>query len=800
MVEVSTGISWAWAIACTEAERAQHSYIEMEDLLIGIFSLEKIDIPQDWFPEEIRGLLTKQTLKIIKNENVLIKLIFERFSTDLGTIRRMLRDYPIPMADISHRKIVDMSFECRTCFNQAKDIAVRLNFNETSCLHLLIAILENPNQKIRDSLADYDLNQIKDFAYYKIEQIESARIHDQNKNNETTDTPNYETPKPIDYTTPILNNYGTDLTQQAREGKLEQLIGRNNEMLQLMRTLSRKKKNNPLIIGEAGVGKTALIRGLASKINVGEVPGKLRNKRIVEIDMGNIVAGTKYRGEFEEKLTVMLRELKDNPDIILFIDEIHSVIGAGSVEGSNLDASDILKPALAQGDICCIGATTINEFRRYFEKDMAMERRFQPIMVEEPSIEDTVKILNNLKPEYEKHHSIKIEDPVIENVVKLSVRYIHDRKLPDKALDLLDEACSRKSIPDLCPYPLLNSFEVTTEDIANVLEELLGIPIKIGDEEKKTLLNLEKIIGRRIIGQDEAIGVLSKRMRIARSGLQDPNRPYGVFLFLGPTGVGKTELAKNLAQVLFGSQDAMIRLDMSEFMSDNSESKLIGAPPGYLGYGDEGQLTGALRTQPYSVVLLDEIEKAHPKIFDLFLQVFDEGTITDSQGRVVDAKNTIFIMTSNLRISEDTGFEAAYGIHEQKKHDEYKLSDDLLKSFKPEFINRINEIIIFNSLKLPEIVKISKIMVSELKERLYNKKINLEIESSVYKFIAKTSYDPEFGARPLRRVIEQLLEDPLSEKIIRDEIKEMSTVKVRMMNSNIHIESNDSYSTSAVIS
>lgn len=587
MVEFTPGVSMAWAVAAREVEKIQQEFIEKEEILIGICSLEKIDVPREWIPDEMKGLITSESLEKIKNENIIIKSIFDDLFLDLSYFRRKLRFKVIYVPeDRPYRKITDMSLECRRCFNRAREIAEREGFEEASCIHLLIAILEqiieDPQQAAYEALRDYNLTSIKEIAYSRMEYAKQLL---ENKPNEPQETPIPEPTYYDDYNTPILNTCGTDLTKMAREGSLDPLIGRDEEVLQLIRTLSRKKKNNPLIIGEAGVGKTALVRGLASKIAQNKVPHNLRNKRIVEIDMGNMVAGTMYRGQFEEKLTNILRELKENKNVIVFIDEIHTVIGAGSCEGSNQDASDIMKPALAQGDICCIGATTISEFRKYFEKDSAIERRFQPIRVKEPSLEDTISILKSLKEEYEIHHDVRISDEVIENVVKLSVRYIHDRNLPDKALDLLDETCSRKCMANLESFEYMRMFDMTTEDIALVLEELLGIPIRIGEEERETLLNLENILKERVIGQDEAVNVLSKRIRKARSGIQDPNRPYGVFLFLGPTGVGKTELAKNLAQVLFGSPDAMIRLDMSEFMTDHAETKLIGAPPGYIGYG-----------------------------------------------------------------------------------------------------------------------------------------------------------------------------------------------------------------------
>ncbi len=785
MVFRSMGFSWAVEIANMESLNSGREFLEKDHLFIGVLSLDKI-INYN-IPEKFNYLIDNNVISLLTAEVEEIRDVFALTGFDrmynMGLFRRIVRDYK---GKANYMHSIFKGDESKRILERAFELAEADDFTEARCIHILGALIENPSEAI---IHAFDTVGICSLEYFKTS-VHGMMCNTGVWNNYSEDNSH----------TPFLNNHGTDLTRMARESELEQLVDREDELLQLIRTLSRKKKNNPIIIGEAGVGKTALIRGLACKIVEGNVPIKLRNKRIIEIDMGSIVAGTMYRGDFEEKLTIIIGELKKNPNIILFIDEIHTVIGAGSVKGGNLDASDIMKPALAQGDICCIGTTTLDEYRRYFEKDSAMERRFQPILVEEPTIEDTILILENMKSNYEKHHGVKIENSVIENAVRLSVRYLHDRKLPDKALDLLDEACSRKSIPHLKSYYNRRNLNVTTEDIAMVLEDLVGIPIKIGYEEKKTLLNLEKILNHRVIGQDEAIEVLAKKIRIARSGLQDPSRPYGVFLFLGPTGVGKTELAKTLAYTLFGSEDAMIRFDMSEFRDVGSTAKLIGAPPGYVGYGDEGQLTGALRTQPYSVVLLDEIEKADPKVFDLFLQVFDDGIITDGQGRTVDAKNAIFIMTSNLTIHEDTGFEAAYGIHEPKKLGEYKIKDELLYNFKPEFINRINDIIIFNSLSLKDIMQITRIMIGELHERLLAKRINLEVDDMVIRYLARDGYDPIFGARPLRSVIGRLLEEPLSEKIIRGDVRELDRVKVRLVNNNIDIEIIKSYNTSAVIS
>jgi len=586
----------------------------------------------------------------------------------------------------------------------------------------------------------------------------------------------------------LIRKYGTDLTKLAREKKLDPLIGRRDELLQVIRTLTRKKKSNPLIIGEAGVGKTAIVGGLAQRIADKKVTPSLWNKRVIEFTMGSLVAGTTMRGQFEERLTNLIEEIKKSPDIIVFIDEIHTMVGAGGGQGS-LDASNILKPALARGDLSCIGATTISEYRKYFEKDAALERRFQPIIVEEPSIEDTILILNGLKARYEDHHKVKITDSVIKAAVELSVKYLPDRRLPDKSLDLLDEACSRKNVPKLSMDGNIdeNFGKVVYEDIVEVVEKWTGIPVITKEEEKNKLLKMEDLLKERIIGQEIAIKKLSKRIRIARSGLQDPSRPLGIFLFLGPTGVGKTETAKALASFSFGSEEAMIRLDMSEYMEKHSVSKLIGAPPGYIGYDDEGQLTGALRRKPYSIVLLDEIEKAHPEVFDIFLQVFDDGRLTDAKGRTINAKNAIFIMTSNIQLSNNV-YGIAYGIIGDNELGTQKIQKDLTRVFRPEFVNRIDEIIVFNHLKHDDIQKIAKIMVEKLKGRLSKKDMDLVVKGDVIDYIAKEGFDENFGARPLRRTVEKMLEEPLSEKILSGELKSGDKIVVNMVEGKITFE------------
>ena len=763
MVRLSAGADLAWVIAVSETSLAKYQYIEKEQVLIGICSLEKAVEPgalKDLDPSTIQAL---------RAENDAIINLLNEFKLDQTSLRRALRAN-VGQGNYSHtEKTIHRSEDCKQYFNSAEILAKKRGSDEVNCLDLFSAIMEKPGPIIDEVFNKFIV---------KTEKIEKGAA----PKKEPTAINANEKPK-----TNFLEKYGTDLTKLAEEKKIEPLIGRRDELLQVIRTLSRKQKSNPLIIGEAGVGKTAIVRGLAQRIADKNIAPAIRVKRLLELNMGSLVAGSKYRGEFEERLTKLIQEIKENPEIIVFIDEIHTIVGAGSVEGG-LDASNILKPALARGELSCIGATTISEYRKYFEKDAALERRFQPIMVDEPSIEDTILILNGLKARYEDHHKVKITDSVIKAAVELSVKYLPDRRLPDKALDLLDEACSRKKVPELS---MVGDFDenfgtVVYEDIAEVIQKWTGIPVLTKEDEKERLLKMEDLLKERVIGQDDAIKKISKKIRIARSGLQDPGRPLGVFLFLGPTGIGKTETAKALSSFLFGSEDAIIRLDMSEYMEKHSVSKLVGAPPGYVGYDEEGQLTGALRRKPYSVVLLDEIEKAHPEVFDMFLQVFDDGRLTDAKGRTADAKNAIFIMTSNIQLSDNV-YERAYGIAEDNEAGTQRILKDLTRTFRPEFVNRIDEIIVFNHLKKDDIQKIAKIMVEKIKSRLSKKGMDLEVDGDVIGNISKEGYDENFGARPLRRAIERLLEEPLSEKVISGELKEGDKIVVKMVKDKITI-------------
>ncbi|HWJ03162.1 MAG TPA: ATP-dependent Clp protease ATP-binding subunit [Verrucomicrobiae bacterium] len=650
-------------------------------------------------------------------------------------------------------------------------------------------------------------------------------------------------PQPGSNKTPNLNDFGRDLTKLARESKLDPVIGRDNEIERVIQILSRRTKNNPCLIGEPGVGKTAIAEGLAQRIVDNKVPEILTGKRVITLDMSAVLAGSKYRGEFEERLKKIMDEIKAAGNIILFIDELHTLIGAGAAEGA-IDAANILKPALARGELQCIGATTLDEYRKYIERDAALERRFQPITVGEPTIEQAVLILKGLRDRYEAHHRVKITDEAIKAAVTLSDRYISDRFLPDKAIDLVDEAASRVRLQSFTAPPdlkeldakmesvrkekeaavLSQEFEkaaqlrdnehkikarleelkaaweksrgleksvVTEEDIAHIVSSWTGIPVKkLAEEESERLLKLEEVLHQRVIGQDEAVKSVAKAVRRARAGLKDPKRPIGSFIFLGPTGVGKTELARALAETLFGDEDATVRIDMSEYMEKHAVSRLVGAPPGYIGHDEGGQLTEAVRRKPYAVVLLDEIEKAHPEVFNILLQVLEDGRLTDTKGRTVDFRNTVIIMTSNVGANLIKK-EATMGfvVRESPESDylamKQRVTEELKKSFRPEFLNRIDEVIVFHSLAEEHMQRIAELMLNSLTKRLEEQEMNLRFTDNAKALIAKEGHDLLYGARPLRRAIQRLVEDPLAEEMLKGRFKFGSTVTVDAENGNI---------------
>ncbi len=650
--------------------------------------------------------------------------------------------------------------------------------------------------------------------------------------------------------TPVLDQYSRDLTKLAKEHKFDPIIGRDKEIERVIQILSRRTKNNPCLIGEPGVGKTAIAEGLAQKIAIGDIPELLKNKRVVNLDLSSMVAGSKYRGEFEERIKKAIAEIVASGDVILFIDELHTIVGAGSAEGT-LDASNILKPSLARGELQLIGATTLNEYRKYIEKDSALERRFQPVTVNEPTEEEAIEILRGLKAMYEKHHGVVITDDAVNAAVKLSSRYINDRFLPDKAIDVLDEACSKVRLSTFVAPPNIKEMEdslelleeeklnaikneayekageikqkqnqiqeklenaklewqsknsradqvVNADEIAEIISTWTSIPIKkLSEEEGERLKNLEVVLHEKIVGQEEAVIAIAKAIRRGRVGLKDPNRPVGSFLFLGPTGVGKTELSKVLAETLFGDESALIRVDMSEYMEKHSISKLIGSPPGYVGYDEGGQLSEKIRRKPYSVLLFDEVEKAHPDVFNTLLQVLDDGHITDSQGRKINFKNTVIIMTSNLgarNIVEPKILGFSNTEDEKKSYSDMKKSvmDEVKKLFRPEFLNRIDEVIVFHSLSKENVLEIVSILFKALSKRLKkNMNIDVRMTDEAVALIAEEGFDKNYGARPLKRAIQSKIEDKLAEKILDGIFKEGDKIRINALEKELTFEKDE---------
>lgn len=708
-------------------------------------------------------------------------------------------------------------------FRKADEESKRLKDEFIGTEHIFIAICGTEKGEAANVLKHYEIDQEKIYGALK-------KIRGSHRVTDARAESKYRS----------LSKYSRDLTEMAERGKLDPVIGRDNEIKRVMQTLARRTKNNPVVVGEAGVGKTAIAEGVAQKIAAGDVPDSLKDKRVMALDMGALVAGSKFRGEFEERLKAVMDEVRQaEGEIILFIDEIHTVVGAGAAEGS-IDASNMMKPALAHGELQVIGATTLDEYRKHIEKDSALERRFQPVFIDEPTVEETIEILKGLRPRYESHHKIKITDEALETAAILSQRYIADRHLPDKAIDLIDEASAKLRLDTESSPPEVKKLDkevkhladeedaasqrqdfekaaqlkserlrieaeynkskeewlkqekldqvVKEENIAELISKWTGIPIsQMLEGEKEKLINMEERLHERFINQEEAVKAISEAIRRSRAGLKDPNRPIGSFLFLGPTGVGKTELARTLAWFMFGDETAMVRLDMSEYQEKHTVSRMIGAPPGYVGYDEGGQLTEIVRRRPYSVILLDEIEKAHPEVFNSLLQLLDDGRLTDGQGRTVSFKNTIVIMTSNtgvelIKREGALGFApSANGEGKNKKSYEQmkeKVMTEVKKTFRPEFINRIDEMIVFHELSKEQLSSIVDLMMSDVEERLKERKISLKISKAAKEWLAKVGYDPTYGARPLRRAIERHVENPLSSKILGGDLKENDTIGI----------------------
>lgn len=803
-------------IAKKTAKQLKHGYIGTEHILVGLL-------------KEGTGVAAQ----VLYNSNIevdaLLDLIEQLIAPSADNTITLEREGYTPRTI----KILE---------NSEKE-AKRFHSDKIGTEHILIAIIKESDSVGARLLNTLGANMQKIYVEILVAMGEDGNLYKEE----------FQNGKPIKkkskVDTPTLNQYSRDLTELALNGQLDPVIGREKEIARVVQILSRRGKNNPCLIGEPGVGKTAIAEGLASRMIAGTLPDSVKGKRLVTLDLSGVVAGSKYRGEFEERIKKILAEVREAGNILLFIDEIHTIIGAGGAEGA-IDASNILKPSLARGEIQLIGATTIEEYRKYVEKDAALERRFQPVMVDEPSIEETIEILKGLRKEYENHHNVEITDEGIEAAVKMSERYINDRFLPDKAIDIIDEAASKirlngTKIPDnitsieeqIKEYEkfkeeLIKAGEIEKaseisekqkeekakltklknrinksfrskklivgeNEVAGIVSDWTKIPVKkLAEEETERLKRLESLLHKRVIGQEDAVSAVARAIKRGRVGLKDPDRPIGSFLFLGPTGVGKTELSKALAEALFGDDQAMIRVDMSEYMEKHSVSKMIGSPPGYVGYDEGGQLSEKVRRNPYSVILFDEVEKAHPDVFNVLLQVLDDGHITDSQGRKVSFKNAVIIMTSNIGARaiispKKLGFVTEDD--DKKNYEAMKASvmDEVKQTFKPEFLNRIDETIVFHSLSKEHIKKVVTIMLRTLVDRCKNQmNIDLIVRDSVKKYIAENGYDEKYGARPLRRAIQNKVEDKLAEEILNGKIKSGDTVAVGMKNKQVEFSVN----------
>ncbi|HLI28730.1 MAG TPA: ATP-dependent Clp protease ATP-binding subunit [Chloroflexota bacterium] len=784
-------------LAQEEAQRFNHNYIGTEHLLLGL---------------------------VREGEGVAAKVL-ANLGVDLNKVRSAV-EFIIGRGDRTVTGDIGLTPRAKKVIELSVDEARRLNHHYIGTEHLLLGLVregEGIAAGVLESLG-VSLDKVRNQVIYVLNQ---SAAYSQQEARHTSKTP-------------VIDQLGMDLTAAARANKLDPVIGREREIERVIQILSRRTKNNPALIGEPGVGKTAIVEGLAQRIAAGDVPETLMGKRLLTLDIGSLVAGTKYRGEFEERLKKIIEEVKNSGNCILFIDELHTLVGAGAAEGA-VDAANILKPSLARGELQTIGATTLDEYRKYIERDAALERRFQPVLVEEPSVEETIEILRGIKERYEQHHRLEISDEAIKAAAELASRYVPDRFLPDKAIDLIDEAASRVRMQRASTPPSLRDamrglesvqsekeaaisaqqYElaaelrdreaklrsrieklesgwqsqqsaekpvVTAEDVAHVVSMWTGIPVmRIAQEESQRLLQMEEALRARVIGQEEAISVIARAVRRARAGLKDPRRPIGSFIFLGPTGVGKTELARALAEFMFGSEETLIRIDMSEFMERHSVARLVGAPPGYVGFDEGGQLTEAVRRKSYSVILLDEIEKAHPEVFNILLQILDDGRLTDAKGRRVDFRNTIVIMTSNvgaelIRRQGALGFnvprDEAKTEEEQYQRMKEKVLGEMKNLFKPEFLNRIDATIVFRSLNRDDVRQIVDLMLNRVRGELTEQQIKLEVTLAAKDLLLEKGFDPVFGARPMRRAIQNLVEDPLAEMLLQGKIKSGDTVLI----------------------
>ncbi|MCZ7648287.1 MAG: ATP-dependent Clp protease ATP-binding subunit [Planctomycetota bacterium] len=801
------------SLARQEAERLNHDYIGTEHVLLGL----------------------------VKEGSGVAASVLENLNVDLDKVRMEVEKLVKPAPDVVTMGQLPFTPRAKKVLEYAMDEARALDHNYVGTEHLLLGLLREQEGLAAQVLMNLTLK-LEDVRQEVLEFL-GASEKEQGGGKESGESGRGEAHPPAqgggqpqESKTPALDSFGRDLTELAREAKLDPVIGREAEIERVLQILVRRTKNNPVLIGEAGVGKTAIVEGFAQRVVDGEVPDLLLHKRIVVLDLAMMVAGTKYRGQFEERIKAVMNEVRRAKNVILFIDELHTLVGAGGAEGS-IDASNVLKPALARGEVQCIGATTLDEYRKYIEKDSALERRFQTIMVNPPSKEETIEILKGLRERYEVHHRVKISDLALEEAVNLSDRYISGRFLPDKAIDVIDEAGSRVRLANMTRPPNLKELEkdikeleaekeqavaqqdfeaaaeyrdraevlrnqmrqkqkewrerskdivgsVDEEIVREVISKMTGIPLqRMAGQETKRLLEMEDYLHKRVISQDEAINRIARAVRRSRAGLKDPRRPIGSFLFLGPTGVGKTLLARALAEFMFGDQDALVQIDMSEYMEKHAVSRLVGAPPGYVGYEEGGQLTEKIRRRPYSVVLMDEIEKAHADIFNILLQIMEEGRLTDSYGRHVDFRNTILIMTSNVgaKVIKNQGSMGFGKKTEEATYEDLKrkLKEEMEREFRPEFINRLDDYIVFKPLNRADLSQIVKLEVDAVARRLFEKEIQLIMSDEGLEFLCEKGYNPEFGARPMRRAVEQHIEDPVSEKLLREEIPLKSKLEAR---------------------